>query len=147
VRILVVEDDVDSRQMLVAIFEQSGAIVRHAGSVPEALAALDEAVPDVLTCDVGLPGEDGYAFIERVRSRPPALGGRVPALALTAYVGDDARRKAESAGFDTHVGKPVVPGELLGKIAMLVGRSIAVPSQEPAAIRSSTAERRRDWDA
>jgi two-component system CheB/CheR fusion protein len=124
VRILVVEDDADSRQMLGAVFEQAGAEVRYAGSAPEALEAIEQAVPDVLTCDIGLPGEDGFELMERVRRLPPERGGLVPALALTAYVRREDFAKALASGFELHVAKPAAPAELVRKLATLVGRLV-----------------------
>ncbi len=125
VRLLVVEDDADSRQMLGVVFEQAGAEVRHASTACQAIAALEQAVPDALTCDIGLPGEDGLALIERVRRLPPERGGLVPALALTAYVRQGDSAKALASGFQMHVAKPVAPSELIRKVATLVGRVVA----------------------
>jgi CheY-like chemotaxis protein len=95
--------------------------VRAVASAPETLDLLEEWLPDVLISDIGMPGEDGYALIRRVRSLPQDGGGRVPAIALTAYVKADDRRKALAAGFQTHVGKPVDPDELALVVAGLVG--------------------------
>jgi PAS domain S-box-containing protein len=121
VRILVVEDEPDTRDMLERILSRRGAEVRAVASAPETLDLLEEWLPDVLISDIGMPGEDGYALIRRVRSLPQDGGGRVPAIALTAYVKADDRRKALAAGFQTHVGKPVDPDELALVVAGLVG--------------------------
>jgi CheY-like chemotaxis protein len=119
-RLLVVEDDADSREMLVSLFAQCGAEVSAAASAAEAMEALRRAIPEMLVCDVGLPGEDGHEFIRRVRALDAERGGRIPALALTAYAGPEDRGKALAAGFDQHVPKPAAPAELVAKVALLV---------------------------
>jgi len=121
VRLLVVEDDADSREMLVTVFEHCGAIVSGAASAGEALEAMRRVTPDVLVCDIGLPGEDGYALIRKVRALEAEKGARIPALALTAYAGLAERGKAQAAGFDGHVAKPVVPADLVAQVALLAG--------------------------
>jgi PAS domain S-box-containing protein len=120
-RLLVVEDEADTRDVLARILSQRGAEVRAAASAAEAHELLARWIPDVLISDIGMPGEDGYSLLRRIRSLPPDRGGRVPAIALTAYVKADDRRKALAAGFQTHVGKPVDPDELELVIAGLVG--------------------------
>jgi CheY-like chemotaxis protein len=120
-RLLVVEDDPDSREMLVTVFAQCGAIVSAAASAEEAAEAIQQATPDVLVCDIGLPGEDGYELLRWIRALEAEKGGRIPALALTAYAGLDARGKALAAGFDGHVSKPVVPADLVAQVALLAG--------------------------
>jgi CheY-like chemotaxis protein len=122
-----VEDDADSREMLVAVFERSGAVVATAASAAEATEALRRATPDLLVCDIGLPGEDGLELIRRLRALESKEGGRIPALALTAYAGPVHREKALAAGFDRQVSKPVVPGELVAQVAALAGRDRARP--------------------
>jgi CheY-like chemotaxis protein len=84
-RVLVVEDEPDSRDLLITVLQRYGAVATAAGSAAEALELLDELKPDLLFSDVGMPGEDGYALIQKVRARSPERGGRVPAVALTAY--------------------------------------------------------------
>jgi two-component system CheB/CheR fusion protein len=121
VRLLVVEDEAESREMLVTVFEQCGAQVSAAASASEAMEVLQRATPDVLVCDVGLPGEDGHDLIRRVRALEPGRGGGIPSLALTAFAGPEDRRKALAAGFDTHVPKPAAPAELVAKVAVLAG--------------------------
>jgi signal transduction histidine kinase len=120
--VLVLEDDADSRDLLVMALEQCGAEVSAFASVPEALASFDTTLPDVLVSDIGVPFEDGYSFIRKVRSRPPADGGTVPAAALTAYARAEDRRQALEAGFQTHLAKPVEPSELIAAVARLAGR-------------------------
>jgi two-component system CheB/CheR fusion protein len=122
VRILVVEDEPDSLEMLATVFGQCGAEVTTAASALQALAALERSTPDVLVCDIGLAGEDGHALIRRLRAVEAERGGRLPALALTAYAGAPDREKALAAGFDLQVAKPVLPAELVTQVARLTGR-------------------------
>jgi len=121
--VLVVEDDADSRESLVGILEQHGARVSAAATARDALQALADAVPDVLVSDIGMAGEDGYDLIRHVRKLPAARGGRLPALALTAYAEEADRLRAIAAGFQAHVAKPVAPAELVIEIARLAGRT------------------------
>jgi CheY-like chemotaxis protein len=87
------------------------------------MAEISKAIPDVLISDIGMPGESGYDFIKKVRSLEPDQGGRVPAVALTAYAGAADRRRALLAGFQTHLAKPVEPDELLAVISTLSNQS------------------------
>jgi signal transduction histidine kinase len=115
-RILVVEDDEDARDLLVTVLRQQGATVEQAGSCSEALARIEAALPDVLLSDIGLPGEDGYELIQTIRARghlPEAL----PAIALTAYSRREDQRLALEAGFQAHVAKPVEPAVLITAVA------------------------------
>ena len=121
VRVVVVEDEADTRELLALSLQQCGAEVSAFGSVPEALASFDLAVPDVLLSDIGVPGEDGYSLIRKVRALPPALGGNVPAAALTAYARAEDRLRALEAGYQTHLAKPVDPAELIATVARLAG--------------------------
>jgi CheY-like chemotaxis protein/two-component sensor histidine kinase len=122
-RVLVVDDEADTRDMLRAVLEHCHAEVITAGSASEALAAITQARPDVLISDVGMPEEDGYALIASVRALPAERGGRIPAAALTAYVRAEDRVKVLRSGFQLHVPKPVEPAELVTVVAHLVGRS------------------------
>jgi CheY-like chemotaxis protein len=128
VRLLVVEDDADAREMLVMVFERSGATVTTAASAEEAREAVRRATPDLLVCDIGLPGEDGYELIRKVRALEADQGFRVPAMALTAYAGPVHREKALAAGFDEQVSKPVVPAELVAQAALLAGPRRSAPT-------------------
>ena len=121
VRLLVVEDDADSREMLLLVFERSGATVIAAASAAEATEAMRRATPDLLVCDIGLPGEDGLSLIRRLRALEAEQGGRIPALALTAFAGPAHREKALLAGFDQQVSKPVVPADLVAQAVLLAG--------------------------
>ena len=121
-RVLVVEDEVDTRDLLVMALRQSGAEVAACASVPEALAAFDRLPPDVLVSDIGFPEEDGYSLIRKIRSRDPVNGGRVPAAALTAYARREDRLRAFEAGYQKHLAKPLDPAELVAAVAQLAGR-------------------------
>ncbi|HJQ33563.1 MAG TPA: ATP-binding protein [Pyrinomonadaceae bacterium] len=121
-RVLLVEDEPDTRDMLKAVLEAEGASVVAVGSASEAWDALEAAGYDVVVSDIGMPEEDGYAFVGRVRERDAQRGTRTPAVALTAYTREEDRARSLAAGFDAHVPKPVEPPELLGVIAGLAGR-------------------------
>jgi PAS domain S-box-containing protein len=121
-RVLVVEDEPDTRDLLSAALGHSGALVEPAASAGEALDALRRRPPDVLVCDIGMPGEDGYALLARVRALTAEEGGLVPAVALTAYARADDRRRALAAGYQVHLAKPVDPDELISLVARMAGR-------------------------
>jgi signal transduction histidine kinase len=121
-RVLVVEDEADTRDLLVMALEQCGAEVAAFGSVPEALESFDRQVPHVLVSDIGVPLEDGYSLIRKIRSREAGRGGGVPAAALTAYARAEDRQRALEAGYQTHLAKPVDPSELIAAVARLAGR-------------------------
>ena len=117
-RILLVEDDADAREVLRLLLEIAGAKVEAVGSVRGALRAFDGFRPDVLVTDIGMPDEDGYALIRHVRARE-ADGGHIPAIALTGYVTSEDRAHLLAAGFQTHLPKPVEPDTLVAAIASL----------------------------
>src|SRR6185295_13563239 len=121
-KVLVVDDEGDARDALVGLLERYGAYVRPATSVAEAMAALETELPDVLISDLGMPGEDGYELIRRVRLLPPERGGRLPSLAVSAYATEDHRKKVLRTGFQRHLEKPVAPAELVTEVARLAGR-------------------------
>lgn len=118
-RILVVDDEPDMRELAAFILMQAGAEVTTVGSAAQALASLHESIPDLLLCDIGMPSMDGYALIQQVRKWPPAQGGNLPAIALTAYAGEINQQQALAAGFQKHISKPVEPEELIKAIADL----------------------------
>ena len=121
VKVLVVDDEPDARQVIRIGLEQRGATVQTAASVEEALAALVRlGPPDVLLCDIGMPGEDGYSLIRRLRQFGDAEGGNVPAVALTAYARAEDRDRALAAGFQAHVPKPVEPARLAEAVAVVL---------------------------
>ena len=119
VQVLLVEDEQDTRELIRTILEGCGAQVTAVASAGAALAALEQVKPDVLVSDIGMPGENGYELIKKIRALKPERGGRVPAVALTAYAGSKDRRRALLAGFQTHLAKPVEPDELLAVVASL----------------------------
>ena len=121
-QVLVVEDEPDTRELLTLVLAERGARVTVARSADEALAALERFTPDVLLSDIGMPAENGYALIGKVRALGPDRGA-IPAVALTAHAGIEHRVRALAAGYQMHVRKPVEPGELVAVVAGLVGRS------------------------
>lgn len=123
VNVLVVDDDSDTREFLKAGLEHCGAEVHFASSAPEALAALQSSPPDVVISDIGMPTVDGYELIRRVRKLHPDKGGKIPAVALTAYARFEDRLKALKAGYQMHVAKPVELTELIAVINSLMERS------------------------
>jgi PAS domain S-box-containing protein len=130
VRVLVVEDDPDTRELLKTILERCGAEVTAVASSSAALTEILRARPAVVVSDIGMAEENGYELIHKIRSLKPEEGGRVPAVALTAYAAAADRKRALLAGFQTHLAKPVEPDELLAVIANL-------SAQQDAAARSS----------
>ncbi|MGN6370892.1 MAG: ATP-binding protein [Phycisphaerae bacterium] len=118
-RVLVVDDEPDSRAMMKRMLEEQNANVILAASAAEALELLKRHRPDLLVSDIGMPGEDGYALMRRVRSLAPDHGGQTPAVALTAFARVEDRMKAVMAGFQHHVAKPVEPAELIAMMASL----------------------------
>jgi PAS domain S-box-containing protein len=121
VRVLIVDDEEDARSVLTAIIEKCGAQVLAVAATAEALEALDSFKPDVLMSDIGIPGEDGYSLIRKVRALSPEQGGRIPAVALTAYAREEDRMRALVAGYQSHVAKPVNPAELIAVLTGLAG--------------------------
>jgi PAS domain S-box-containing protein len=121
-RVLLVEDNLDTLEMLKFIFEDSGAEVIAATSVDEALDALERLKPDALVSDIAMPDRDGYDLIREIRSRPPEGGGKIPAVAVTAYARAEDRMRVLAAGFQMHIAKPIDPDELIAVVASLTGR-------------------------
>jgi CheY-like chemotaxis protein len=121
--VLVVDDDDETREVLKTLIVLRGGRAVSAASVAEALQFFAKNRPDVVICDIGLPGEDGYSLIRQIRRRSADDGGRTPAIALTAYARAEDRTRALLAGFQTHVAKPAEPTELLAVVAALVGRT------------------------
>ena len=120
IRVLVVEDERDTRQILAFILEQNGAAVVAASSFDEALKVYQEIEPSVLVSDIGMPDFNGYALITRIREEDKKLGRLTPAIALTAYTSDADREQALSAGFQKYVGKPFEPARLIEAVVDLV---------------------------
>jgi CheY-like chemotaxis protein len=121
VRVLVIDDEPDARDLTRAVLEKCGAAVRVAASASEGLARVSEDRPDVIVCDVHMPEVDGYTFVRRLRDQVGAA--KVPVLALTAAATSTDRVRALSAGFQMHVAKPVEPEELAVMVASLARAS------------------------
>lgn len=121
-RVLVVDDEPSATESLHELFLSCGADARVAGSAVEALVILDDWHPDVLVSDIAMPGEDGYSLIRKIRLRSPELGGRIPAVALTAYAQIDDRVSILGAGFQMYLSKPADPNELVAVVGSLVKR-------------------------
>ena len=122
VHILLVEDHADSRELMSTVLEQAGASVTAVSSAKEAFQALKARKPDVLVSDIGLPGEDGYALIRRLRREEAKHGGFLPAVAITGYVRAEDRARVLGAGYQVHIPKPVEPVELTAAIATVTKR-------------------------
>jgi two-component system, chemotaxis family, CheB/CheR fusion protein len=122
VRILAVEDQDDSRDLLDFVLQREGATVVTARNVPEARAALSAKPFDVLVADLGLPDEDGYSLIRSIRETFPPPARDIRAVALTAYAGDYYRTKALDAGYNAYVAKPIEPSRLTAVLRELLGR-------------------------
>jgi len=137
VRVLVVDDDSATLEMLRVILENHGAGVIAASSAGEALEALEHSLPDALVSDLGMPDHDGFELIEQVRQRGPEHGGNIPAVALTAYARVEDRVRALAAGFQIYVPKPVDPGELIAVVANLTHLHCSIFS--PSALARSRA--------
>ena len=122
IKVLVVDDEADARELVKRLLEDRAAEVRTAGSVTAAVELVKSLRPDVLVSDIGMPEEDGYSLIRRVRELAPEQGGNTPAIALTAYTRSEDRLKAILAGFQMHMAKPVEAAELLVQVVSLAGR-------------------------
>ncbi|MDZ8029301.1 MAG: ATP-binding protein [Nostoc sp. DedQUE11] len=120
IRLLVVDDDADTREFLAFLLEQQGAIVTIAASANEALNAIMQSKPDLLLSDLGMPEVDGYTLIRKIRAMPANLGGEIPAIALTAYAAETTQKQVFAAGFQLYISKPVEPSKLIAAIAALV---------------------------
>jgi signal transduction histidine kinase/DNA-binding response OmpR family regulator len=123
-RILVVDDETDSRDLVAAILTRCGSEVKCCETAAEAIKTLRAWKPDLLVSDIGMPHEDGYSLIRKLRKLRLKLAREIPAVALTAYATDDDRERALSAGFQMHVAKPIEPKELVRSIAGAAGRKI-----------------------
>lgn len=115
--VLVVDDDADTRELLIFLLEDYGAQVTAVPSAIEALAAFAQSTPDVLLSDIGMPEIDGYQLMRQIRSQLPDQAGQVLAIALTAYAGELDHQKALAAGFQYHLTKPIEPAMLVEAIA------------------------------
>ncbi|MEH1919192.1 hybrid sensor histidine kinase/response regulator [Nostoc sp.] len=125
IRILVVDDDTDSRDFVAFVLEQDGAFVMTASSADEALQSLAEVKLDVLVSDISMPNMDGYMLIHEVRTRTPEQGGQIPAIALTAFARNNDHEKALKAGFQMHLSKPLNPEKLIAAIVKLMETKVS----------------------
>ncbi|MBN3871705.1 PAS domain S-box protein [Nostoc sp. JL33] len=120
VKVLLVDDERDTRELIAFILEQSGAVVIQAASAVEALGIMPQFQPNLLLSDIGMPEVDGYMLMRQIRAMLPELGGQIPAIALTAYAAEADYQQAIAAGFGQHITKPVEPAKLLRAIANLI---------------------------
>ncbi|WP_088889231.1 hybrid sensor histidine kinase/response regulator [Leptolyngbya ohadii] len=128
IRVLVVDDEKDARELLTVLLTQCGAEVFAVTSAAEVLTTLTTVQPDVLISDIGMPNVDGYALLQQVRSLPPESGGQIPAIALTAYAGEIDQQRALQVGFQQHITKPIHSNHLTQAIATLAHTSRIIPS-------------------
>jgi two-component system, chemotaxis family, CheB/CheR fusion protein len=138
-RVLVVDDDVGTREAVSEMLRSAGASVKVAESAQEGMSLVEEFRPEVLLCDIAMPGEDGYSFIRKIRARGPTHGGDIPALALTALAGEEDRQRALEAGFQMHVAKPVDIARLTQAVVDLSQQaSSASRARDSASARGSS---------
>ncbi|BAY38370.1 multi-sensor hybrid histidine kinase [Nostoc sp. NIES-2111] len=123
VKVLIVDDDRDTREFLAFVLAEAEATVLLAANASEAYSALISNQPDVLISDIGMPDMDGYMLMRQVRALPPEQGGQIPAIALTAYAGEINQQQALKVGFQQHISKPVDPDILIAAIASLTQRN------------------------
>lgn len=121
-RVMLVDDEPDVRELLTTVIEGAGANVIAVASAQEAIEVLEQSQPDVLVSDIAMPQEDGYTLIRKVRDWETERGGCLPAVALTAYVRDEDSQLAIDSGFQIHMSKPIVPTQLVVAVANLAGR-------------------------
>jgi CheY-like chemotaxis protein len=122
--VLVVDDQVDARDLIRRVLEDCSACVHTAASADEALELMRSTRPQVLITDIGMPGVDGYELLKEVRALGVDQGSRIPAIALTAFARSEDRTRALRAGFLVHVAKPVDPSELVATVAAVAGRVV-----------------------
>jgi len=118
-KVLIVDDEVDARELIVVMLGLCGANMKAAASSMEAMEIIETWRPDVLIADIGMPVEDGYGLIKRLRALPKDRGGDIPAIALTAYARTEDRTRALSAGYQVHISKPVDRENLVAVVARL----------------------------
>jgi PAS domain S-box-containing protein len=122
-KVLVVDDEADTRELIAEVLKEVGSEVILCRSVEEALIALEQHKPDILISDLGMPDEDGYSLISKIRALPSEQGGHIPAAALTAYARAEDRMRVLRSGFQFHLPKPVDSAELVTVVASLAGRA------------------------
>ncbi len=119
VKVVVIDDDIDAQELIAFVLEQQGAKIKSAGDVQEALSLLEQFQPDVIVSDIGMPDEDGYSFLQTVRSLPNPRLRNIPAVALTAYVREEDSQRALEVGYQAHLAKPFDPSEVVSIIHQL----------------------------
>ena len=122
VHVLLVEDDDDSRKLLGTMLKRYGARVSSTKSAAEALNVFSHDIPDILISDIGMPDQDGYEFMRKLRALPPEKGGQTPAIALTGYASRKDKERALTAGYQQHIAKPIEQNDMIAAIAALIGR-------------------------
>jgi PAS domain S-box-containing protein len=137
-RLLIVDDEVDFRDLVTTMMGHYGAVVKVAASAGEALAFLEDWKPDVLVADIGMPDEDGYGLIRKVRALSADRGGSTPAVALTAYTRAEDRQRALSAGYHIHLAKPITGPELAAAVANVASRTKRIQESTGPSTDSST---------
>jgi len=120
VRILLVEDDDDIRELMRIALDARGAVLTAVNSAGAAVAAIELQTPDIVISDISMPGDDGHALMRKVRGLPLTRGGKIPAIALTALDSREARVASRDAGFHYHLTKPIDPDKLVAIVADLV---------------------------
>jgi CheY-like chemotaxis protein len=123
VKVVIADDEPDARLLITRVLEECGASVFAASSAVEAVELVERERPDVLVTDIGMPETDGFALLRQVRALGEGRGGRIPAIALTAFARSEDRTRALSSGFLVHLSKPVEPSELVATIASVAGRT------------------------
>jgi CheY-like chemotaxis protein len=123
IKVLLVEDDPDAREVIAAGLTEVGFEVHAVSGAVKALELLDVWLPDVVVSDIGMPGMDGYEFIKLLRARPPERGGKVAALAVTAFAGLSDAARAHESGYQEHLSKPITPDALAAAILALKQRT------------------------
>jgi predicted PurR-regulated permease PerM/ActR/RegA family two-component response regulator len=137
ISVAVVDDDEQARTSLAELLGQAGATVFFARTATDALALLQDKLPDVLLSDLAMPGQDGYDLIRQVRALPPERGGTVAAAALSGYATEEDRARSHAAGFQKHLSKPVDAAELISTVANLAATTSAARTTQPST-RAST---------
>jgi len=123
VRVLVVDDEADARELIRQVLRDYDADVVTAGSLEEAMVMLKQQRPTVMISDIGMPDQDGYELMRSIRALPAQEGGETPAVALTAFARSEDRTRAMLAGYQVHISKPFEPRELVATLASLAGRA------------------------
>jgi CheY-like chemotaxis protein len=123
IKVLVIDDEPDARELIKWVLESSQAEVATAGSAAEGLDLVRTLRPDLVISDIGMPDKDGYQLIREIRSLPPDKGGKIPAIALTAFARSEDRTRTLLAGYQIHLAKPIEPRELVATVGSLVGRT------------------------